>query len=358
MLDVEFRILDTLSREIGNALSINKIAEKVKSEYGSGDYKNIHVTINKMSKENIITVEQTGNTSIVNINFANYMTIDLMSEVELRKKSTFLQNRPELQMLLLELDTYVHGQGLIQSISIMDPERNAKLNKIEFLVHLKTLDSHEMIYDAKIGIYQMLNNLQMIHNMKIDALVLEDKELTDLVKTNEANPVREMFHDKIAISNPQAFWIWIRNEIIKGTKIKARESKTHPAKISEEVLIYNLARFGYVEFGPTIKEGEPVCIEYTVAAILFQKNERRNDAIAIILAKNTKKTDYDLLLFVSRKFGFTEKILGILKSLRNLVVHARIVVAEPIKLLEAMNVEEIKPNEKRMKDRLRLYHVT
>jgi hypothetical protein len=357
MLDIEFRILDVLSREIGNTLSINKITEKVKTMYGSGDYKNIYVAINSMNKDKIVTLEQAGNTSIANINFENYMIIDLLSEMELRKKQDFLKNRQEMQMLMLDLDTYLYNQDHIQSISIINPERNAKLNKIEFLVHLKKSSNRKMIYETKLGIYALLNHLQMIHTTRIDALVLEDNEVSDLVKSNEANPIREMFYDKITIFSSQNFWLWMRNEIVKGSKIKIEENQTHPAKISEEDLVYNLARFGYTEFGPKIKEGRQICIEYTIASIMFRKDARRIDAIAIILAKNTKRTNYDLLLFISRKYEFAEKILGILKSLRNLVAHAKMAVEEPIKLLETMNIEEIKADEKRMKDRLKLYHV-
>ncbi|MDE1814506.1 MAG: hypothetical protein KGH87_04020 [Thaumarchaeota archaeon] len=357
MLDVEFRILDVLTREIGNSLSINKIAEKVKTLYGSGDYKNIHVTINNMNEDKTIILDQAGNTSIASINFENYLIMDLLSEMELRKKRDFLQHRQEMQMLMLELDTYLYDQDLIQSVSLITPERNAKLNKAEFLVHLKKSNNKKMVYETKIGIYAILNHLQMIHTMRIDVLVLEDSEVFDLVKSNEANPVREMFHDKITIFNSQNFWLWVRNEIIKGIKIKTKETQTHPAKISEEDLVYNLARFGYTEFGPKIKEGKQICIEYVIAAMIFSKDARRIDAITIILAKNTTSTNYDLLLFISRKYGFAEKILGMMKSLRDLVAHTKMVVEEPIKLLEAMNIEEIKADEKRMKDRLKLYHV-
>lgn len=358
MLDVEFRILDVLTREMGNSLSINKIAEKIKTLYGSGDYKNIHVAINNMNEDKTITLDQAGNTSIASINFANYLIIDLLSEMELRKKRDFLQNRQEMQMLMLELDTYLYDQDLIQSISLITPERNAKLNKVEFLVHLKKSNNRKKVYETKLGIYAILNHLQMIHTMRIDALVLEDNEVSDLAKSNEVNPVREMFYDKITVFSSQNFWLWMRNEIISGIRIKTEETQTHPAKISEEDLVYNLARFGYTEFGPKIKEGKQICIEYVLASMMLSKDARRIDAITIILAKNTKSTNYDLLLFISRKYGFAEKILGIMKSLRNIVAHTKMVVEEPIKLLEAMNIEEMKVDEKRMKDRLKLYHVT
>lgn len=358
MLDIEFRILDVLTREIGNALSINKIAEKVKTLYGSGDYKNIHVAISNMSKDKIITLEQAGNTSIASINFENYLLIDLLSEMELRKKRDFLQNRQEMQMLMLELDTYLHNQDLVQSVSLIAPERNAKLNKAEFFVHLRRSNDRKMVYETKMGVYAVLNHLQMIHTMRIDALVLEDNEVSYLIKSTEANPVREMFYDKIAVFSSQSFWFWMRNEITKGIKIKIEEAPTHPAKIPEGDLVYNLARFGYAEFGPKIKEGRQICMEYVIAAMMLSNDARRVDAIAVMLAKNTKNTNYGLLVFISRKYGFAEKILGIMRSLGNLVARTKIIVEEPIKLLESMDIEEIKADEKRMKDRLRLYHVT
>src|SRR6185437_12266779 len=100
-----------------------------------------------------------------------------------------------------------------------------------------------------------------------------------------------------------------------------------------------------------IKEGKQICIEYTIAALMSSKDSRRMDAITVILAKNTKSTDYDLLLFISRKYEFAERILGIMKSLRNLVAQTKTMVEEPKKLPDGIEIEEIKADEKRMKER-------
>ncbi len=136
-----------------------------------------------------------------------------------------------------------------------------------------------------------------------------------------------------------------------------KEEETNPAKIKERDMIYNLARFGYVEFGPQIKQGRTVCLEYVITAILFQNDARRTDAIPIMIAKNTKKINYDLLLFLSRKYNFEGRILGMLRTLRNLVAHAMKGVDEPIRLLEAMKIEEIKADQKSIKEKMRLYNV-
>ncbi len=150
----------------------------------------------------------------------------------------------------------------------------------------------------------------------------------------------------------------IRNDILRGSKIIAEEGETNPAKITEEDLVFNLARFGYTEFGPKIKQGKMICIEYIIAAILFHNDARRIDAIPIILAKNSKKTNYGVLLFLARKYDFEGRILGILKALRNLVVHGMTSIDEPVRLLEAMKIEEVKADKRSMKEKLRLYNVT
>lgn len=356
-METEFRILDVLSREIGNSLSINKIAEKVKTVYGSGDYKNIYVAMNNMARNKVVKLEPTGNTSIASINFENYMIIDLLSELELKKKQDFLKNRQEMQMLMMEIDTYLHSFLLIKSISFMNPEKNTKLNKAELFIHLRKTDRKSM-EETKRGIHAIIDTLQKIHNIRIDYMVLEDKMFLNLLRSNEHNPAKEMLSNKIVIFNPQDFWFEIKKAMEAGIKIIAEESETNPAKTSEADLVFNLTRFGYTELGPQVKQGKLICIEYVINAIMFQNDARRIDAIPVILAKNSDKTNYDLLLFLARKYGFGGKILGILKVMRNLVVHGMAMINEPIRLLEAMKMEEVKANEKSIQEKLKLYNVT
>ncbi|MGI0066531.1 MAG: hypothetical protein ACREA5_05540, partial [Nitrosotalea sp.] len=202
-----------------------------------------------------------------------------------------------------------------------------------------------------------IDTLQRIHNIKIDYMMLEDKMFLNLLRSDESNPAREMLSNKIVIFNPQDFWIEIKKAGGEGIKIIAEENETNPGKISEEDLIFNLARFGYTEFGPQIKHGKVICIEYIINATMFQNDARRMDAIPVILAKNSDKTNYDMLLFLARKYGFGGRILGILRVLRNLMVHEMSEINNPIRLLEAMKIEEIKADQKNIKEKLRLYNV-
>ncbi|MHB8545159.1 MAG: hypothetical protein ACYDAJ_00120 [Nitrosotalea sp.] len=357
MDEATYRILNMLTRNLGKPLSINDLTGKIEETYGGTYYANINEKIHDLTKEGIITLSKAGRSSLTSINFNNYLIIDLLAEMELRRKQDFLQGKQEMQMLMMEIDTYLHSFLLIKSISLMNPERNTKLNKVELLIHLRKTERKKM-EETKIGIHKIIDTLQRIHNIRIDYVTLEDKMFLNLLKSDEINTAREMLSNKIVILNPQDFWIEVKKAGGEGIKIIAEESETNPAKITEEDLIFNLARFGYTEFGPQIKQGKLICIEYIINAIMFQNDARRMDAIPVILAKNSDKTNYDLLLFLARKYGFGGRMLGILKALRNIVAHGMAEINNPINLLEAMKIEEIKADQKRIKEMLRLYHVT
>ena len=356
MDETTYRILDVLSRSLGRLVSIHELTRKIEETYGGAYYANIHEKIHELAQDSIITLSKSGRSSIISLYFENYLLIDLLAEMELVRKQYFLRGKQEMQMLMMEIDTFLYNVSFIKSISLMNQERNAKLNKAEIMFHMKAPNKKAM-EETKIEINTKMANLQRIHNIQIDHLILDDKMFLDLLKSNENNTVREMLHCKITILHPQSFWMSIRGEILRGTMIIVEENEIHPAKINEEDLVFNLARFGYIEFGSKIKQGKPICIEYIISAIMFHNDARRMDAIPIILAKN-KKTSYDLLLFLARRYDFEGKILGILKVLRNIVAHGMTNIDEPIRLLEVMKIKENKVNAKSMKEKLRLYNVT
>lgn len=357
MDEATHRILDILSRRLGSPMSINEITKNIDEIHGGTYYANTHEKIKELDKEGILILTKAGRSSLVSLNFDNYMIIDMLAEMELKRKQDFLKGKQEMQMLMLEVDTYLHNIPLISYVLLMYPEKNTKLNKAEILIHLKESDDKKAIEETKIEIHTMIETLQQIHNIRMDYLALESGMFLDLLKSNESNTIREMLHNKIAILHPQDFWFVIKNATEKGIKISANQYETNPAKISEEDLVFNLARFGYTEIGPKVKQGKMFCIEYIIASIMFHNDARRIDAIPVIIAKNSK-ISYDLLLFLARKYGFGGKILGILRTLRNLVAHGMKAIDEPIKLLEAMKTEEVKADIKSMEEKLRLYNVT
>jgi len=356
MDDTSYRILDILSRNLGRPISINELTKKIDEIHRGAYYANIHERIQDLKRQKIIAVIKAGRSSLLSLNFENYLITDMLAEMELKRKQDFLREKQEFAMLMLEVDTYLRDIPLIKSISLMYPEKNAKLNRAEILIQLRESHNRGIIENTKIDIHSIIDNLQKVRNSRIDYVILEYEDFLNLLKSDEINPIREMLHNKIVILHPQDFWMTTKIAVENGIKIIAEKDETNPAKIIEEDLVFNLARFGYTELGPKIKQGRLICLEYIISKIMLSKDERRTDAVSIILAKN-KNTNYDLLLFLGRKFDFSGKILGILNALRSLVVHNMQNIEEPIKLLEAMKIEEFKINTKNLKEKLRLYNV-
>src|SRR6266566_1464356 len=106
------------------------------------------------------------------------------------------------------------------------------------------------------NIYNALLELKDKNIIKMEDLILSQGKLIDFLKSSEKNPIKEMLSDKIAIYLPQSFWNLIRNAYMHGTRIRFDNERTNLSKIKESDVAYNLAKFGYKELGPEIRQGE------------------------------------------------------------------------------------------------------
>lgn len=353
MNETEFRILDILSKEIGNSMSISILTKKIRNAYGSGDYKNIHKSIQNLMEKNIIKFEKTGNTIITSLNFENYLIVELLAEIEIIRKIKFLETYTQFQIILSELNTQIRENSQIKSLLLLNPERNAKLNRMELLFILK---SNENPKEKSIKqILEYLEFLQDKYNIRIEHLILEDTAFLDYLTSQEISIMKEVLKNKLILFRPQTFWIEIKEAIIKGLEIKTRDI-TKPMEISEFEHIYNLGRFGYNELGNKIRYGEQIGIEFLITSILLkQENIRHVEAIPVILAKNEDKINYDLLVFLSMKYGTIQKLYGILKAVNAIKPMKKL--SKAIKELSRRKINEIEANTKEIEEKLRLYNV-
>lgn len=350
-----FRILDILARDLGVQTSIRALAGKVRERYGSGYYANIYNKLQHLAQEKMVDLTSVGRTSLVSLNFKEYMITDLLTEMEIKKKQEVLKGRPELGMLFRELDTYLRDMVFVRSISIINAERNLRLNRVELLILLRGHgtslfpDKNE----AKL-VHTTIHMLQSIHGLKIDYIILTDQKLLDALSTDEANPIREMMRNKITFFGPQNFWHVIRvgNEV--GLSLRASEKETEPTKIAESDLMYNLTRFGYKEMGIKISGGTKVCVEYAVSGAIAQGDARRIEAVPVILTKQESHVNYDILLFIARKYNFTEILLGLLKALVSIKPDRRAIDA--IGLMEELKIKEVHVNKAAIQEKMRLYN--
>jgi len=350
MHETEFKILDILCRDIGNPLSIRKITEKITLLHNHAHYPEIYSKIQQLEKKKIIAIDKYGKSSVASLNFSNPLMIDNLAQVELINKINFLEERQDWQSLILQIMGHLNESLSIRSITMIKPEQNAKLNRIELLI---LLDEQNYARKEKKKIDDAIHLLERAHNLRIDHLLLAEDSFRDLLKSEDTNMIKGILADKIAIFYPQNFWMMIKKSLDEKTQIQV-ETELNPAKIPEHLIVYNLHRFGYQEFGTKISSGQNIGIEDITTSILLKGDARKKDAIPIILAKNSEKTNYDLLLFLSKKYSTLEKLFPYLK----LVYEARPSkkLQECIYELKHSGILEEKIDTGDLKKKMRLYN--
>lgn len=351
MDDTTFRVLDTLSRSLGRTFSINELTKEMVEEHGTAYYANIYGKLHAMSEEDLIKLTKVGRASVVALNFDSYALIDLLAEVELRRKRSLLRDRTELQALFA--DAEIHCRDLASSMIAVRPESNIKLNRAELLLLLHGSGEDIDARKGAMGVVTVVQKLQGTHSLKIDSLALSRGEFSHLLRSEERNPLKEMLSDKIAFFSPQAFWMEVR-DVQEGGRVAFEREETNPAKIAEQDITYNLARFGYREFGPEVRQERKICVEYIVTSILLGGDMRRVEAVPVILAKS--KFNHGILAFLAQKYRVSERLLGLLRVLERVKPTDEAEAA--IKILESFRVEEIKADEDSIRKKMVLYNAT
>ncbi len=344
MDEMKFRILDTLSRDPGGQMSISALARDIKRLHGTAYYSNTYKALHQLQKEGVVHLTKAGNSSQVSLDLRNRQTIDALSEMELRKRHSLLSGREELQRLFDSLS----DSPSIAPASLIDAERNAKLNRAELLIQFP-----EWISDAGTKtFYESLREIEARLNIRIDALALDEKGFRSLLAAPDKNALKEMLPRQTALLGPDLFWSRIRNAWAHGIRIQFDRDETNPARMSEQDLTYNLARFGYSEFGSPAKEGKDIGIEYVVTAVLLKGDARRIQGIPVILAKNP--ANYALLLFLSKKYGIQGELLGLLRTLTKYKEGKDL--RHALLMLQAARVREVKANETSIREMMRTYN--
>lgn len=340
MDEATFRILDTLSREIGNPISIHQLTSKIKQQYGTGYYARTYNKSMELSKQGLIAITKTGRSSIPSLNFPGYSLLDMLSEIEMRRKREFLDGSRALRPLIMDIEACAHGDPRIDSISLTNPERNARLNRAELLILLR--NSPERSSKQTAPIYTAMRDIQIKRDIRTDALLLSTEDFSGLLTSDEINPLREMLGNKIAFYAPQAFWAEIADAFANGRRIRLLSEETNPARIAESDLLFNLYRFGYRELGSKIEEGKKICLEYITSSILMKGDARRINAIPTLLSKNA--ANYNLLIFLTRKYGLSDKLLPILKVMQKKKPQEKIAVM--VDIVQDLGTRENKADKK------------
>ncbi|WNZ28667.1 MAG: hypothetical protein IAX21_08400 [Candidatus Bathyarchaeota archaeon] len=344
------QIFDILSSNLGDFLSISTLTKKIKEKYGNAYYANIYQKIQKLKKQNLINLDQIGRTSLIELNFQNYLLLDFLTEMDIEKKRKFFKNKPELLSILIELEQSMNNICSIRTFGSIKIERNIKLNRIELLFLLKKSSNY---HSQTIWIHKRIFEIQKKYNIQITGLIITQNKFSELTGSNEINPIREFLPCILNLFCPQSFWREIKS-IKDKSKIRTVMDELKPTKISETDLFYNLNRFGYKEFGWKIETGKKICIEYIIMAMLLRNDFRLFEAIAIIISKN--KFDTNLLIFLCQKFHTSEKLLGLLKAIKEIKSENEII--KTIEILDSLQIKETPTNKQDIIEKMRRYNAT
>jgi len=352
-----YNILNKLSSSFGRSYSIHSLTTELNKDDRKTYYKTIFDKIKELNSDNDILIEKLGRSSIIRINYKNYDTLNLLSQLELMKKRN-LDKDEELKLLLFDIDSLFRKKFChIDSISIIRPEKNKILNRAEFLFILKDPDNEKSAIRKEIfGIYELMSDLGKMHNMKLDYLILGVNEFRGLISESDHNPLKEMLSSQIVLTYQENYWLEIKNLIDRGMRITSAE-EINPGKISEKDLIYNLGRFGYKETGGEIGRGTEYCIEMIITALFLQGDARRIEAIPIILGKNLergRKPIFGLLIFMAMKYSKAGKLLAYLEWLRKRSENEKIFGA--IDLMTRIGIKPEKIDEKAIEQKFGLYN--
>jgi len=346
-------ILGRLGRDLGRRYSIRGLTDELRKDGFSAYYKNVFDRIAELRREGIVTIEKAGRSSLVSLDLSNCDTLILLSEIELLGKRKLLEKDLEQKMLVCELCSGIRERFcLVDSVSMIRPGRNKALNRAEFLLILRGDRGH--MGEAK-GIRRFLAGLGRAHNMSIDSLILGAGELSDLVKENAHNPLKEMLSDKVVVYGQENFWLMIKELAGRGVAVGSSE-EMNPAKISEKDLRYNLARFGYREMGGALEKGKEYCIETVIISLLLSADARRIEAIPAILAKNLgreRKPVWSLLIFLGEKYGKEGKLLSLLKSLEE--YSGKGGVREAVSAMDDAGIRPERIDRKAVREKIELY---
>jgi hypothetical protein len=299
----EFRVLEAMSRRVGDPVSIRQLTSEITRESGPAYYPNIYRALSSLQKEGIVEMEKQGKASIPSLNFANYLLLDTLTEMELQKKREFLRKRADTWGLFESLERELGDVPSVGSILLLDPEHNVKLNRAEPLVLLKEKGRAQ---EGKVE--KVAHEIGVRFNVRMEPLVVAGADLIERLKSPEKNPLKDMLPGMVVLHMPLNFWRLIRNAVVHGVRVRFELDRTDPSKLGEKDLAYNFARFGYRELGSEGEGGRDFCVEYIISSALLGEDKRPIAAVPVLLVKN--KVDYSLLVFVSRKYGFAEKLLG------------------------------------------------
>ncbi len=295
----ETKIMSYLSDNLGTGGNILEMSKEINKNYSPAYYPNIYNTIKRLKEINVIDIELDGKNKLIKLNMENPLSIYYISEAENHKTFKIRISKEILNSIL-----NIAKKFDIFSICTLETEKYLKMNRIELLLIIKGRNDSAALIKS-------LLRIESNYSTKIDPIILTLEEFTQIMKTDELSPIRDLILSKNILYNSEGFW-----GIIRDYKINAKYEKLNkfPQDLTEEELAYNYNRFGYKLYG-NISTSNKISLEYIIFSMSIKNEIRIKYGAIILLYKNIEKINWAYLYYVYKRYEDLGKLKAILLSL-------------------------------------------
>ena len=99
-ITLKYRIIELLSKDLATFFSISDIARKLGVAYSHA-----HNFVNKLVKEQVISVKKIGNVSVCSLDLNSQLTLSYLSLIESRKTLEWLKKNPHGTKIIKKIET-------------------------------------------------------------------------------------------------------------------------------------------------------------------------------------------------------------------------------------------------------------
>ena len=316
--DAAFRILDLLAKNLGKPFSIRALNDGLSSKNRKAYYANTYNQVSKLSDKRILKLTRIGRARSVELDFSSDGLIPALAEMELlRGLELFDDSR--LAAIRKHLGALFFETPFLGAACIIRDSQALALNKIELLFILRSPSQgndafnptyappSEGVEEQRAFIAGRIQSLASKTNLRIDFLALTCQEFLNELFSPQANPVKLLVKDEIAVFNPGFFWMLVEAGKACGLQFSVNKDSADSRKLKREDILLAFGRHGYREFGAASILPSGYSIETAIAAALVLEDARLLEAIPVILAKDERKRiNYALLEYLARKCGKAE----------------------------------------------------
>ncbi len=187
---IELKIIDLLARNIDKKFTINEISLAAKEYYSF-----VHRTINKLTKDGVITKIKAGKAFLCSLNLNNEKTLTMIKLNEIEKKISFFNKNKELKLILDDFFNLLKEESNIVSAVLFgsySKETAAEKSDIDILI----------IYKNTLNLEKAIKEIHAKYDKEINSIIMT---LTDFKKQKDKVLIKEIINNHIVLYSAENF---------------------------------------------------------------------------------------------------------------------------------------------------------